>query len=239
MLGGLAAGLGLAWLASSMGLGAGFGEFLLIAMVCVLIFALVRMFFRRQEAQTQNTPYVFEGAAAGQPSALPQYNPHNVGNDSSARPVDTDPTYATSGSMIGSDLSPSAQWQIPAGFDVAGFTQAAKDNFINLQKAWDHSDFATLRGMMTDDMLREVSAQLSEREAQAPGQANVTEVLSLEAQLLGIEEQVAAHMASVEFSGMVREEAHAGPTPFREVWNLVKAKQGDSGWLVAGVQALQ
>jgi predicted lipid-binding transport protein (Tim44 family) len=33
MLGGLAAGLGLAWLASSLGLGEGFGQFLLIALL--------------------------------------------------------------------------------------------------------------------------------------------------------------------------------------------------------------
>jgi predicted lipid-binding transport protein (Tim44 family) len=46
-------------------------------------------------------------------------------------------------------------------------------------------------------------------------------------------------MASVEFSGMIREELSAGPSPFREVWNMTKAKTGASGWLVAGVQALQ
>ena len=46
-------------------------------------------------------------------------------------------------------------------------------------------------------------------------------------------------MASVEFSGMIREEPSAGPSPFREVWNMTKPKSGTSGWLVAGVQALQ
>jgi predicted lipid-binding transport protein (Tim44 family) len=38
---------------------------------------------------------------------------------------------------------------------------------------------------------------------------------------------------------MIREEASAGPNPFREVWNMTKPKNGHSGWLVAGVQALQ
>jgi predicted lipid-binding transport protein (Tim44 family) len=46
-------------------------------------------------------------------------------------------------------------------------------------------------------------------------------------------------MVSVEFSGMIREEPSAGPSPFREVWNMTKPKSGNSGWLVAGVQALQ
>ncbi len=31
----------------------------------------------------------------------------------------------------------------------------------------------------------------------------------------------------------------AGPSPFREVWNMVKPRDGSRGWLVAGVQALQ
>ena len=31
----------------------------------------------------------------------------------------------------------------------------------------------------------------------------------------------------------------SGPSPFREVWNMTKPVSGTSGWLVAGVQALQ
>jgi predicted lipid-binding transport protein (Tim44 family) len=38
---------------------------------------------------------------------------------------------------------------------------------------------------------------------------------------------------------MIREEPSAGPSPFREVWNMTKSKTGGGGWLVAGVQALQ
>jgi predicted lipid-binding transport protein (Tim44 family) len=46
-------------------------------------------------------------------------------------------------------------------------------------------------------------------------------------------------MASVEFSGLIREDRSAGPSPFREVWNMTKPDDGSTGWLVAGVQALQ
>ena len=59
------------------------------------------------------------------------------------------------------------------------------------------------------------------------------------AKLLGIEELPDVYMASVEFSGMIREDASAGPSPFREVWNMTKPVSGSGGWLVAGVQALQ
>ena len=119
------------------------------------------------------------------------------------------------------------------------FVEAAKRNFTTLQAAWDRSDVATLRSMMTDSMLDEIRAQLAERETHRGDHPNQTDVVMLEAQLLGIEDLGEAYMASVEFSGMIREEPSAGPSPFREVWNMTKPKHGSSGWLVAGVQALQ
>jgi predicted lipid-binding transport protein (Tim44 family) len=247
MLGGLAAGLGLAWLAHSLGFGAEFGQFLMFALVALVFFALLGMFMRRRAPLADDrSPYAFEGASASgqtQPASLPQYNPHNVGNDASARPMDTDPSYTPvatrQGAVIGSALAGHQTWGIPAEFDSVGFVKAAKDNFIVLQKAWDRSDIATLRSMMTDGMLQEIKTQLAEREANASGQPNQTDVVMLEAQLLGIEEVNGFYMASVEFSGMIREEPSAGPTPFREVWNMTKPQDGSTGWLVAGVQALE
>jgi len=240
MLGGLAAGLGLAWLAHSLGFGAEFGQFLMFGLLALVVMMVIGAFMRRRQPEAANTsPYAFEGAGAMNPSTLPQYNPKNVGNDSSARPVDTQPDYAAGGSMIGSALGGSQTWGIPADFDTVGFVNAAKQNFMTLQQAWDRSDIASLRMMMTDGMLTEIKNQLAEREATANGQVNHTEVVMLDAHLLGIEDLGQSYMASVEFSGLIREEPSSGPTPFREVWNMTKPKDGSLGWLVAGVQALQ
>ena len=91
VLGGLAAGLGLAWLAHSMGFGAEFGQFLMFGLLALVVMMIIGAIMRRREpAVSNNSPYAFEGAgSSANPSTLPQYNPHNVGNDSSARPVDT------------------------------------------------------------------------------------------------------------------------------------------------------
>jgi predicted lipid-binding transport protein (Tim44 family) len=244
MLGGLAAGLGLAWLAHSMGFGAEFGQFLMFGVLALVVMMVIGAIMRRrQQPEASNTsPYAFEGAGApANPSTLPQYNPKNVGNDSSARPMDTQANFtpAAGGSMIGSALGGSQTWGIPADFDTAGFVNAAKQNFMTLQHAWDRSDISALRTMMTDSMLDEIKAQLAEREATANGQVNHTDVVMLDAHLLGIEDVGNNYMASVEFSGLIREEPSSGPTPFREVWNMTKPKDGSLGWLVAGVQALQ
>ena len=248
MLGGLAAGMGLAWLAHSMGLGAEFGQFLMFGLLALVIMMVVGYFMRRRQAQSAPSPYAFEGAGApAQPHTAPQYNPRNVGNDASARPWEGQTAAfepaapARQGLNIGSGVAAAAPttWGIPAGFDVEGFVSAAKQNFIHLQDAWDRSDIPALRAMMTDTMLAEIKAQLAERETQAPGQVNKTEVVSLQAQLLGIEELENEYLASVEFTGMIREDPSAGPSPFREIWNMGRSKQGQMGWLVAGVQALQ
>ena len=245
MLGGLAAGLGLAWLAHSLGFGEAFGNVLMVMLLALVAMAVIGMFLRRRAPAAPQMAYQGAGTSADQPASFKQYNPEKVGNDASARPWESQSTHfdssapAQTGSMIGAGLRGPQGWGIPADFDVSGFVDAAKRNFITLQDAWDRSDMSLLRSMMTDAMVAEISSQLAEREAQFPGQPNKTEVVMLEAQLLGIEDVADAYMASVEFNGMIREEPSAGPSPFREVWNMTKPKNGGSGWLVAGVQALQ
>ncbi len=248
MLGGLAAGLGLAWLASSLGLGAAFGQFLLIALVVLVAMVAIGWFMRSRRQQPSREPYAFQGAGAPADLATAprQYSPDKVGNDASARPWERNSMAFDAGKhgqgggvQIGSSLSGPQSWGIPGGFDTEGFIAAAKRNFVTLQDAWDHSDIPSLRSMMTDEMLGEIKSQLAERETHVGGQPNKTEVVALEAQLLGIEDMGNDYMASVEFSGMIREEPSAAPSPFREVWNMTKPKAGSSGWLVAGVQALQ
>ena len=256
MLGGLAAGLGLAWLASSLGLGGALGNILMFGLLALAIMMAVGWFMRKRNAAnsgaarsgaTANSPFAFQGAGAGgAPISTPKpYSPENVGNDASARPFERTNTGAldnrmqSSGSMIGSGLSGGQNWGVPADFDSEGFLKSAKANFVTLQAAWDKSDIGALRVMMTDTMLKEIQTQLNEREVHTGGPTNQTDVVMIDAKLLGIEDLGNDYMASVEFSGMIREEPSAGPSPFREVWNMTKPKSGSSGWLVAGVQALQ
>ena len=270
MLGGLAAGLGLAWLANSLGLGGmlgGIAQMLMFAMLAFAVIAGIRYFMNSRAKKAggnafngNTSPYAYQGAGSASPTdavAPRSYSPQNVGNDASARPWEGNTTAFESSnagqagkSMIGSGLqasdnatglSGSQSWGVPADFDTAGFLTAAKRNFVTLQDAWDKADIASLRAMMTDEMAGEIKSQLAERGVQVgvkADQVNKTDVVMLDAQLLGIEEMATEYMASVEFSGMIREDVSAGPAPFREVWNMTKSKNG-GGWLVAGVQALQ
>ncbi len=244
ILGGLAAGLGLAWLANSLGLGAGFANILLIALLAIAGFWLLR----RLLGGAQQPAY------AG--ADMPSYNSKNVGNDASARPwegahaaFDATPsapsTPPASGSMIGAALGHSSAnplmgsqtWGVPSGFDSEGFLRACKSNFVRLQAAWDAADTESLKTLMTDDLLHDITQQLRERQAHSNGAPNITEVVELNAQLLGVEELSDEYLASVEFHGLIKEDPQQAAAPFREVWNIVKSKHR-GGWLVAGVQAL-
>jgi predicted lipid-binding transport protein (Tim44 family) len=77
MLGGLAAGLGLAWLASSLGLGPAFGQFLLFALLALVVMVVIGMIMRARRAGAGSrhvalTPFRARAAADATPR---QYSP--------------------------------------------------------------------------------------------------------------------------------------------------------------------
>lgn len=248
MLGGLAAGLGLAWLAHALGLGAGFGNVLLVGLLVLAAIAIWRAMQRSRQGSAATSragpgSLAFQGiGAARQGDAPAGASGSSGGTGAATRPWESLGARfnATTASPGGSPLQGAQTWGIPEGFDVAGFTEAAKRNFTSVQAAWDKGDLPTLRTIMTDEMLAEIRGQLAERDrTSTPGQVHKTDVVTLDAQLLGIEELDDVFMTSVEFSGQIREDDAADAAPFREVWNMTRAKSGSGGWKLAGVQALE
>ncbi len=122
----------------------------------------------------------------------------------------------------------------PAGLDGAEVLEVARSRFMRLQAAWDAGDVQALGHLTTPDMLRELMPMLSARVAGA----SRTDVITLHAELVGLEELGAAYLASVEFSGLIRESAEQGAVPFRELWMLACEKDGSPSWRLARQQAL-
>lgn len=245
MLGGLAAGLGLAALFTALGFGEGLaavlGNVLLIALLVGGGLLLWRMLRGGQPAL----------APAGGVGPLRPANPQpstrdmqalrtaarerlpRQGYEADALAPEAAVTFEGTPKAVPTGVA--GRGGVPEGFDTSGFLQGCKQNFVRLQEAWDAADHDALRAMMTDEMFTHITSQLEER----GDQPNRTDVVMLQSELLVIEDLGPAYLASVEFSGMIREEVSAGATPFREIWNLTKPKDGSSGWLLAGVQALQ
>lgn len=109
----------------------------------------------------------------------------------------------------------------------------ARDRFVTLQSAWDRGDVDALRALTTAGMLDDLLAQLPQR---GPG-PNRTDVLSLEARLLAHDRMGALELASIEFSGIVRESPERNATPFREIWMLTRGAD-EQDWRLARQQAL-
>lgn len=118
----------------------------------------------------------------------------------------------------------------PAGFDRETFLREAKVQFIRLQAAYDQKNLNDIRQFTTPEVFGEIQLQLHER----GNASNQTEVVSLSASLLDVAAEGGSTFASVQFSGMVREEAESAAVPLNEIWHFRSETRGS--WLVAGVQ---
>lgn len=231
-LAGIAAGLGIAALLSHFGLGGAFADFLVLALIAGVVVFGVMFILRRMRGPQPAAEGAGMGTRAGGMSGNNNDMFRQSNEPATQAPVSL-PASAT-GSMsaagFGSDApAPDQSWFIPVDFDTQRFLSEAKKQFVSIQKVWDSGNISEMRNFLTDDLMKELQAQLNDRVEE-----NHTEVVLLNAELLGIEKVSDGHLASVRFSGMLREQAGAEAFRFEEVWNLFKPEQG--GWLLAGIQ---
>ena len=231
---GIAAGLGLAALFSAMGFGdelASFlGSFLMIALLVMAGLFLWRM-LRGAKSASANTP---QPAYAGRMMGPNTVN--GLGNEGSANPLPSAPVkFDASTPVAASAPEPvAAQNAVPRDFDTEAFLRNAKVYFVRLQAAWDAGNLNDIREFTSPEMFAEISLQVQER-GPAPNQ---TDVVTLNAELLGVETGAVEHLASVRFYGMIREQIGAPAESFDEVWNLTKPVAGNTGWVLAGIQQI-
>lgn len=118
---------------------------------------------------------------------------------------------------------------LPPELDRDELLARLRSQFVRLQAAWDRRELDVLRALTTPDMLAELCVHLSE----ACAEPNRTDVMTLCAELVGFDELDAGYLASVEFSGMIRECADGGATPFRELWMLARTREEGADWRLA------
>jgi predicted lipid-binding transport protein (Tim44 family) len=138
----------------------------------------------------------------------------------------------TAGATYDPQTDANPNWTIPVGFDTDKFLRSAKMFFVRLQSDWDTADLEDIRTFTTPEMFAEIKLELNERGATT----TVTDIVSVEAQLLGIEHIPRDEIASVRFTGTLRTGADAPLESFDEVWNLSKSPTNPQGWILAGIQ---
>ncbi len=231
---GIAAGLGIAALLSSMGLSGAFAEFLGSALLIAAVVFAVMFIIRRLRGAGPRT--ATQGAFNGANNAPGQQQQQPMWREALKPAAPAAPAAAPVAAAAAPAAMPKAgddnNWFVPGDFDTPNFLKQAKEQFVRIQAVWDSGSTEGLRDFLTDDLITELKPQLAERGA-AP---NKTEVVLLNAEMLGIETVSDGHLASVRFSGMLREAPGAEAFRFEEVWNLFKPANG--GWLLAGIQQI-
>lgn len=218
---GLAAGLGLAALASHLGFGEELANFMMLALLAIVAIVVVRMLMRRF-AGGQRAPAGMQLAGAGAP----------VPNGNAAwRAAAPSSSGAAAAPMTAASSTAQA---LPADFDADGFARIAKMIFIRLQAANDTGDLNDLRAFTTPEMFAAIRLELQERQ----GAAQQTDVVQIEAEVLDVAEEAERQVVSVRFHGLIRELREGGAMPFDEVWHLVKPRDGSREWAIAGIQQL-
>jgi len=235
ILGGALLGLGLGALLSHLGIGGALASMistlLMVGLLAAAAYFIYRMVMRKRNEGVHakgGLQPAYAGAAGGGASGVG--TPEIGSRLGSAQPAAFQaPSFqAAQGELVSVPLN------VPADFDTAAFLRHAKTYFIRLQAAWDKADVNDLREFTSPEMYAEMKQQLLERGAAA----NHTDVVTLDAELLGMETIGDEYLATVKFSGMIREEENAAAEPFTEAWNLSKPVSGAGGWVLAGIQQL-
>lgn len=220
---GLAAGLGIAALLSHFGLGEGFANILMIALLAVAVVFLVRLFLAKRAPS--KSPLQYAGAT-------PTGGAAPVGYETQAPRTEGTPAGKFEPVFGGAvAAAPVAASKFPPGFEPGPFVEQAKLQFRNLQAGYDNADRAALAAVLTPEMLAEVGHELDGR-----GSHTATEVMKLDAEVLQVVTEGDKHWINVHFRGLLREDGTVLPREFDEVWNLVKPVDGSTGWLLAGIQ---
>ncbi len=206
-LAGLGIGAGLMALFGSGGMGSLLG---MLALAAVAFFIV--QLFRRKPPATQPRAMQFAAAAPG-PLAV--------------NPVADFPVIA--GPVPTSANAPN----YPVGFDAEEFVRQAKKSFIRLQAANDRMDLRDIRNFTTPELYAELAAQIQERD----DTTQITDVVTLNAELLEATTEQERIIASVRYTGEIREEIGGNATSFSETWHVVKDLSHSSpSWYIAGIQ---
>jgi predicted lipid-binding transport protein (Tim44 family) len=209
-LAGLAIGAGLGALFASGGLGGlggAMGGILMALAAGAVVMLLISMFRKKQQQPAMQ----YAGAGAPYAGSSEPVQQPVAGSIAAVAPV------------VGN---------IPADFPVEAFLRSAKTSFIRLQAANDRKDLDDIREYTTSEMFAEISMQISERD----NTSQKTDVVTVNAELLGVAQENDTAIASVRMSGQLREN-NGAPENFDEVWHVQKNTKDDkSVWLLSGIQ---
>ncbi|QPB83807.1 Tim44 domain-containing protein [Pseudoalteromonas rubra] len=226
VLGGLLAGGLIAAMMGDDFEGFQFMEMILFAILAFVLFKVIKSFMTKRQQ-----PHM-----AGMPQGG-NFGGGNFGQNNGGQPQNHQPQFRQqpqSAPVSGGFGQQQEQvpFNLPADFDVNGFLQGARDHYHTVQNAWNQSDFATLAEYLSPELVEEFKQDRAQHGEVA------TEVMFVDAQLVRAETTPVAWEVSVMFKGKYRDLGDKQEEPIHEVWHLERKTQGDSPWVIVGVEDL-
>jgi len=214
------AGLAAGGLLASMFMGDGFEgiQFMDILLIGGLIFGVMFVLKKMRGGGLQRQP---ASAAAGGGHHSAGFQVPDIGSN-----------LGGGGASGDGDAAGGLSQQAPDWFDPKGFLNGSKQQFMTMQKAWDERDMDAIRETVTDELYQ----QLADERDSMPAD-NHTEVVTLNADLLGYTYEPSRVVVSVRMTGMISEQTGAQAEPFDEVWHVQRSTSDPAAnWYVAGIQ---
>lgn len=123
---------------------------------------------------------------------------------------------------------------VPAGFDTEEFLQGAKAVYNRLQSSWDKRDLSDISQFATAAVMANLQNQLEE-----DPEPSHTEIMLVNAQLLGVEKDGPGERAQVYFDVLMRESpTQKTPENVREIWHFLRMGQ-NGNWKLDGIQQVE
>ena len=123
---------------------------------------------------------------------------------------------------------------MPDGFDAEEFLRGAKMAYTRLQNAWDKRDMDDIAQFTSSAVQHAVREQM-----EADPKPSTTEILLVNAQLLGVTDEGQEQYAQVFFDVLLRESPEQQtPSSAREVWHFMRPVTGGN-WKLDGIQQVE
>ena len=214
VLGGLLAGGLIAAMMGDDFEGFQFLEMILLAIAAFVIFKLIKsMMAKRQQ------PQVAGGPQFGQRQQF-QQQPQQF---QAQQPIQSSGGFGQQNDV---------PFNLPKDFDVNGFLQGAREHYHTVQKAWNDKDYNKMAEYLSPALVEEFKAEREQHDSVA------TEVMFVDAQLVRADTQPHVWEVSIMFKGKYRDLGDNQEEPIHEIWHLERQTQGDSPWLIVGVEDL-
>lgn len=192
-----------------------FMDLLLIAGVIFVIYKIMAARKPREQA------YAAQGAQ--------QYeiNPHNEQRTAEPEPA---PEFKPMPSF-NSGWGETQEVKLPEWFNKKAFLEGAREHFMQLQKAWDHCDWDSIKGYTSDELFQ----TLQQERAKLP-EHQITEVVSVMTELQNFIDNKDHVIVSINFYGWLKEDSEE-TTEFNETWHLSRdMTQESADWFIVGIQ---